>query len=69
MSRHKQEMHKMQNKHKMFTITSYHRNANQNKKDIPFTTYQVVKDYFKNYNTEYWQECKEMVTHILLTEE
>lgn len=53
----------------MFTITSYHRNANQNKKDIPFTTYQVVKDYFKNYNTEYWQECKEMVTHILLTEE
>lgn len=52
----------MTNKHKMFKITSYQRNANQNKKGIPFTTYQVVKDYLQNYNTEYWQECKKMVT-------
>ena len=57
-------MHKMTNKHKMFKITSYQRNSNQNKKDITFTIYQVVKDYFKNYSRDYWQECKEMVILI-----
>lgn len=31
------EKRKMTNKHKMFKITSYQRNANQNKKGIPFT--------------------------------
>ena len=54
----------MTNKHKMFKITSYQRNSNQNKKDITFTIYQVVKDYFKNYSRDYWQECKEMVILI-----
>lgn len=47
MSRCRQEMHKMTNKHKMFEITSYQRNSNQNKKDIPFTSIKLSKIILK----------------------
>lgn len=60
MLRHKQNAQNEKeniNKHKVFKITSYQRNTNQNEKGISCIPIKLSKTILKIV-IDYWQECK-----------